>query len=331
MNSMHEHEHDNGQGQDQGHDHDQGHDDDAGHTHDHAHSHAPKDFGAAFAIGTVLNLGIVVLQTVYGFIAHSTALLADAGHNLSDVLSLVVAWGAAGLGKRAATARYTYGLRGSTIIAALFNAVFLLVVLGGIAWEAIQRFSEPVEVHGKTVMAVAAIGIVINGVCAWLFASGRKGDINVRGAFLHMLSDAVVSFGVVIAGGLILLTGAYWLDPAVTLLIVAVIVYGTWGLLRDSLGMALAAVPRGIDPAIVAEYLNSLPGVSRIHDLHIWPMSTTETALTCHLVIPQGHPGDAFIVRAADELQARYKIHHTTIQIEVTEDADCKLRDGDAV
>ena len=329
MNSMHEHDH--GQGQDQGHDHNQAHDNDAGHAHDHAHSHAPKDFGAAFAIGTVLNLGIVILQAVYGFIAHSTALLADAGHNLSDVLSLVVAWGAAGLGKRAATARYTYGLRGSTIIAALFNAVFLLVVLGGIAWEAIQRFSEPVEVHGKTVMAVAAIGIAINGVCAWLFASGRKGDINVRGAFLHMLSDAVVSFGVVIAGGLILLTGAYWLDPAVTLVIVAVIVYGTWGLLRDSLGMALAAVPRGIDPAIVAQYLNGLPGVTRIHDLHIWPMSTTETALTCHLVIPQGHPGDPFIVRTADELQSRFKIQHATIQIEVTEDADCKLRDGDAV
>lgn len=331
MNSMHEHEHDHGQGQDQRHAHDQGHDHEGGHAHDHAHNHAPKDFGAAFAIGTVLNLGIVILQTVYGFIAHSTALLADAGHNLSDVLSLVVAWGAAGLGKRAATARYTYGLRGSTIIAALFNAVFLLVVLGGIAWEAIQRFSEPVEVHGKTVMAVAAIGIAINGVCAWLFASGRNGDINVRGAFLHMLSDAVVSFGVVIAGGLILLTDAYWLDPAVTLLIVAVIVYGTWGLLRDSLGMALAAVPRGIDPANVAQYLRSLPGVSRVHDLHIWPMSTTETALTCHLVMPGGHPGGAFLATLTANLNEKFKIQHATVQIEVDENVVCPLEPEDVV
>jgi cobalt-zinc-cadmium efflux system protein len=312
------------------HEHDHDHEGDS-HDHGHHHDHAPKDFGRAFAIGTVLNLGIVVLQTVYGFIAHSTALLADAGHNLSDVLALIVAWGAAGLGKQRATARYTYGLRGSTIIAALFNAVFLLVVLGGIAWEAIGRFSEPVEVHGSIVMVVAGIGIVINGISAWLFASGREGDINVRGAFQHMLSDAVVSVGVVIAGGLILLTGAYWLDPAVTLVIVVIIVYGTWGLLRDSLGMALAAVPRGIDPEQVGAYLRSLPGVTLIHDLHIWPMSTTETALTCHLVVPAGHPGDEFIVRAAGELESRFKIHHTTIQIEVTEDADCKLRHDDAI
>jgi cobalt-zinc-cadmium efflux system protein len=305
----------------------------AAHDHDHGrgHHHAPADFGRAFAIGTALNIGIVVLQTVFGIIAHSTALLADAGHNLSDVLSLVVAWGAAGLGKRRATARYTYGLRGSTIIAALFNAVFLLVVLGGIAWEAIQRFSEPVEVHGKIVMGVAAIGIVINGISAWLFAAGRKGDINVRSAFWHMLSDALVSFGVVIAGGLIVLTDAYWLDPAVTLVIVAIIIYGTWGLLRDSLGMALAAVPSKINPEQVSKFFAALPGVSRIHDLHIWPMSTTETALTCHLVMPAGHPGDPFILRVADELQSRFEIQHTTLQIEVSENADCKSSSDDVV
>lgn len=302
------------------------------HVHDgHGHHHhaPPKDFNAAFALGTALNLGIVVLQAVYGLIAHSTALLADAGHNLSDVLSLVVAWGAAGLAKRPATARYTYGLRGSSIVAALFNAVFLLVVLGGIAWEAIQRFSEPVEVQGKIVMAVAAVGIVINGISAWLFASGRKGDINVRGAFLHMLSDAFVSFGVVCAGGLILFTGWVWLDPAVTLVIVGIIVYGTWGLLRDSWGMALAAVPRGIDPEKVRDYLGSLPGVRIIHDLHIWPMSTTETALTCHLVMPSGHPGDQFTMDIAHELHERFGIGHATVQVEVSE-AQCKLIDDHA-
>ncbi len=224
--------------------------------HDHGHHHAPKGFGRAFAIGTALNIGIVVLQIVFGLIAHSTALLADAGHNLSDVLSLIVAWAAAALSVRPATARYTYGLRGSSIIAAMFNAVFLLVVLGGIAWVAIRRFSEPVAVHGNIVMAVAAAGIVINGVSAWLFASGRDGDINVRGAFLHMLSDAVVSFGVVCAGALIVLTGWQWIDPAATLVIVVVIVYGTWGLLRDSLGMAMAAVPPTIEPTKVRQHLS---------------------------------------------------------------------------
>ncbi|MBS0278104.1 MAG: cation transporter [Proteobacteria bacterium] len=311
------------------HDHEDHQHDEHGHDHHHGHHHhsPPKDFNSAFAIGIALNVGIVVMQTVYGLIAHSTALLADAGHNLSDVLSLVVAWGAAGLAKRPATARYTYGLRGSSIIAALFNAVFLLVVLGGIAWEAIRRFAEPVEVHGTIVMTVAAIGIVINGISAWLFASGRKGDINVRGAYLHMLSDAVVSFGVVCAGGLIILTGWTWLDPAVTLIIVGVIVHGTWGLLRDSWGMALAAVPRGIEPDAVRAYLSTLAGVKRIHDLHIWPMSTTETALTCHLVVPDGHPGDGFTMQIAQELRERFKIGHSTIQVELGEDVDCSLAD----
>lgn len=301
------------------------HDHEEHHDHHHGHHHAPSSFGRAFAIGTALNLGIVVLQTVFGLIAHSTALLADAGHNLSDVLSLVVAWGAAGLAKRPATARYTYGLRGSSILAALFNSVFLLVVLGGIAWEAIRRFSEPVVVQGNIVMAVAAAGIVINGISAWLFASGRDRDINVRGAFLHMLSDAVVSFGVVCAGGLIILTSWQWLDPAVTLIIVVVIIHGTWGLLKDSFGMAMAAVPPTIEPTAVRQHLSELPGVSRIHDLHIWPMSTTETALTCHLIIPTGHPGDEFTMRVALELRERFSIDHTTIQIEISEDADCVL------
>ena len=305
-----------------------------GHSHDHhggGHSHAPKDFGRAFAIGTVLNTGIVVLQAVYGLIAHSTALLADAGHNLSDVLSLIVAWGAASLAKRPPSEHFTYGLRGSSIVAALFNAVFLLVVMGGIAWEAIQRFSAPVEIEGRTVMVVAGIGIVVNGICAWLFASGREGDINVRGAFLHMLSDALVSFGVVCAGGLILLTGWLWLDPAVTLVIVGVIVYGTWGLLKDSFRMAMAAVPANIDPARVKEYLTALNGVSRVHDLHIWPMSTTHTALTCHLVMPDGHPGDAFTAQISETLHKEFGIEHTTVQIELAEDADCKQRPDEMI
>ena len=309
----HHHAHDH-----QAHDH-------HGHGHHHGHDHAPDDFGRAFLIGTILNIGIVILQAVYGVLAHSTALLADAGHNLSDVLSLIVAWSAVSLARRGASARYTYGLKGSSILAALFNAVFLLVVLGGIAWEAIRRFSSPEAVDGATVMIIAGLGIAVNGFTAWLFARGRHGDINIRGAFLHMLTDALISLGVVIAGGLVLWTGAHWIDPVVTLLIVAVIVYGTWDLLKDSLAMALAAVPPNIKPEAVRDYLSSLPGVASIHDLHIWPMSTTETALTCHLVMPAGHPGDVFTAGICSELSKRFGIQHTTVQIETDEQVDCAL------
>ncbi|MDE2305880.1 MAG: cation transporter [Gammaproteobacteria bacterium] len=330
----HDHDHDHDHGHVHGHEHGQGHGSQSAHVHAHGHGHGhghghmhvpPRDFTAAFAIGTLLNVGIVVLEAVFGLIAHSTALLADAGHNLGDVLGLLIAWAAAALAKRPATARFTYGLRGSSILAALWNALFLMVVMGGIAWEAIQRFAAPPPVHGYIVMAVAAAGMVVNGLSAWLFASGRHGDINVRGAFLHLLSDALVSFGVLCAGAVIALTGWSRLDPAVTLVIVAIIVYGTWGLLRDSFSMAMAAVPGEIDPTAVRGYLAGLGGVSRIHDLHIWPMSTTETALTCHLVMPGGHPGDAFTMRVANELQMRFDIQHTTLQVEVTEDADCRL------
>jgi cobalt-zinc-cadmium efflux system protein len=225
---------------------------------------------------------------------------------------------------------FTYGWRGSSILAALLNSSLLLVVMGGIAWEAILRLSNPVAVHGGAVIAVAAVGIVVNGASAWLFASGRHGDINVRGAFQHMLSDALVSLGVVVAGAAIALTGLRWIDPVATLAIVAVIVYGTWGLLRDSVRMALAGVPTGIDPEAVRAYLTGLPEVSRIHDLHIWPMSTTETALTCHLVTPGGHPGDPFTLAIAQELRRRFSIEHTTLQIEVTEDSACRLTDAHA-
>lgn len=303
-------------------------------THDQTispHHSAPSNLNFVFAFGVALNLTIVVLQTGYGIVAHSTALLADAGHNLGDVLSLLVAWGAATLAKRPPTERFTYGLRSTSIMAALFNALFLLVVMGGIAWEAIRRLSEPVQVEGRVVMAVAATAIVINGISAWLFAPGRHGDINIRGAFMHMLSDALVSLGVVIAGGLIVLTGWVWLDPIATLVIVAVIVFGTWNLLKDSFHMALAGVPSGIDSGKVREFLSDLPGVSRVHDLHIWPLSTTHTALTCHLVMPDGHPGDQFTSKIAERLFSQFNIEHSTLQIELSEEADCRQRSDDVI
>jgi cobalt-zinc-cadmium efflux system protein len=306
--------------------------DHGGHPHDHsAHAHAPASFGTAFAIGIALNLGFVVIEAVYGLLSNSVSLLADAGHNLSDVLGLGVAWLATVLARRAPTARFTYGMRGSSILAALFNAVFLLVTVGGLSWEAIRRLGAPEPVAGKTMMAVAAIGILVNGVTAWLFASGRKDDINLKGAFLHMASDALVSVGVVAAGLLILLTGWLWIDPIVSLVINGVIVWGTWGLLRDSVGMSMAAVPAQIDPAAVRTFLSARTGVVDVHDLHIWPMSTTENALTCHLVMPNGHPGDAFLHELAGDLAQRFRINHTTVQIEVDQHLACALAPDEVV
>jgi cobalt-zinc-cadmium efflux system protein len=302
---------------------------DAGHSH--AHAHAPTSFGRAFALGAALNIGFVVVEAVFGILSNSTALLADAGHNLSDVFGLLVAWGASLLSQRAPTARYTYGLGSSSILAALFNAVFLLVAVGAIAWEAIQRFAHPAPVAATTVMVVAAVGIAINGVTAWMFASGRKGDINIRGAFLHMAADAAVSAGVVVAALLILLTGWQWVDPAVSLVICAIIVWGTWSLLLDSVRMSLAAVPQTVDAAGVSAYLRELPGVTQLHDLHIWPVSTTETALTCHLVMPGGHPGDRFLTETAHALAHRFAIGHTTIQIETSETTFCALAPDEVV
>ncbi|MEO7177292.1 MAG: cation diffusion facilitator family transporter [Allosphingosinicella sp.] len=293
-----------------------------GHAH-HGHSHAPASFGRAFLIGVGLNLAYVAIEAVYGFAANSMALLADAGHNLSDVLGLLVAWGAATLTKRPPTERFTYGFRKTSVLAALFNALFLLVAVGAIAYEAIRRFSHPEAVAGGTIMFVAAIGVVVNGATAWLFARGRKGDINIRGAFLHMAADAGVSAGVIVAGLVISRTGWLWLDPVANLVIVAIVFAGTWGLLRESVSMSLDAVPAGIDPNEVESSLASMPGVERVHDLHIWPMSTTEVALTCHLVVPAGRPGDEFLKAAAGMLLERYSIDHTTIQIEVTPDASC--------
>jgi cobalt-zinc-cadmium efflux system protein len=306
----------------------------AGHdhaSHGHTHGHAPSHFGAAFAIGATLNAGFVVLEVVYGILGHSVALLADAGHNFGDVLALLAAWAASVLARRAPSPRYTYGLRGSSILAALFNAVFLLVTVGAISWEAVLRFGRPEPVAGATVMIVAAIGIVINGVTAWLFAAGRKDDINLRGAFMHMASDALVSAGVVIAGLVIALTGWLWLDPLVSLAVNAIIVWGTWGLLSDSLGMSMAAVPSRIDPARVRAFLEKQPGVAAIHDLHIWPMSTTEIALTCHLVMPHGHPGDTFLHGLSESLDAKFRIAHTTLQIEIDLQTTCALASEEIV
>lgn len=290
------------------------------------HDHASVSFGRAFVIGITLNTAFVVIEAGYGFLSNSTALLADAGHNLSDVLGLAVAWIAAVLSKRPPTPRLTYGLRNTSIFAALLNAVLLLIAAGAIMLEAIQRLLNPEPVASTTIIVVAAIGIVINGATAWLFASGRKHDINIRGAYLHMMADAAVSLGVVLAGVLIMLTGWLWVDPATSLLIVAVIVWGTWGLLRESTALSLAAVPPGIDPAAVRRFLGELPGVVSIHDLHIWPMGTTETALTAHLVMPAGHAGDDFLITTCNELDRRFGIGHATLQIEVSQSARCTLK-----
>ncbi|HKN11228.1 MAG TPA: cation diffusion facilitator family transporter [Pseudomonadota bacterium] len=310
-----------------GHGHDHAAHDHVGHEHHggHGHVHAPASFGKAFAVGIALNAGFVVLEVVYGLLSNSVALLADAGHNMSDVFGLGVAWAAAVLAKRAPTQRFTYGLGGTSILAALFNASFLLVIIGGLSWEAIGRFWDPQPVAGKTVMIVAAIGILINGVCAWLFASGRKGDLNIRGAFTHMAADALVSVGVVIAGLVILLTGWLWLDPAVSLIINAIIIWGTWGLLRDSVTMSLNAVPSGLQSREVDAFLSAASGVQDIHDLHIWSMSTTETALTAHLVMPGGHPGDAFLVDLSEKLKERFGIGHATFQVETDPHMACPL------
>ncbi|CAN5205261.1 cation diffusion facilitator family transporter [soil metagenome] len=314
---MARHDHSDHAHDDDDHDHDHGHD---GHSHGgHGHSHAPANFDSAFLIGISLNVGFVVLEAIYGFAANSMALLADAGHNLSDVFGLLMAWGAAAAGKRAASKRFTYGLRKSSVLAALFNAVFLLIAVGAIAVEAVQRFAEPQAVGSNTVMIVAALGILINGATALLFARGRANDINIRGAYLHMASDAAVSAGVVVAGFIIARTGWAWLDPVTSLAIVAIIVIGTWGLLRDSVTMALDAVPPSIDPTAVEASLSDLPGVARVHDLHIWPMSTTESALTAHLVTPAGHPGDIFLQNVCAMLQSKFGIQHATIQVEIDE------------
>ena len=292
------------------------------HSHDHSvqtgHSHAPADFGRAFLVGVVLNSGFVIVEATFGFLSGSMALVADAGHNLSDVLALLLAWGASVAAKKPATARFTYGFKSSTILAALANAGLLLVAIGAILFETVNRLTDPQPVAGMTVVVVAGIGIAINAFTAWMFMRGRKDDLNIRGAYLHMAADALVSAGVVIAGLVILATGAAWVDPLTSLMIVAVIAWGTWGLAKDSVKMGLHAVPENIDESEVDNFLSDQTGVEAVHDLHIWPMSTTETALTAHLVMPGGHEGDAFLSGLSDELKHRFGIGHATIQIEQT-------------
>ena len=286
--------------------------------HDHsAHEHGAVDYGRAFAIGIALNLAYVGGEAVAGISSHSLALLADAGHNMSDVLALGLSWAAALLSRRSPSGRFTYGLGSSSILAALANAVILLVVTGGIAWEAVLRFAEPVPVASGVMIWVAAAGIAVNGGTALLFASGRGQDLNVKSAFLHMAGDALVTAGIVVAGIAIALTGWLRLDPAVSLVVSAVIVAGTWGLLKSAIALALAAGPEGIDAAAVRAHLCALPGVAALHDLHIWGMSTTETAMTCHLVMPGGHPGDAALAAVARQLHEHFGIAHATIQIEL--------------
>lgn len=318
------------------HGHDHGaHDHNHSHGRDHGHgagghSHAPASFGRAFAIGIILNIGFVAVEAAYGLLSGSLALLADAGHNLSDVLGLIIAWIAFTLGRRAPSRRYTYGLRSSTILAALFNGLILMFAAGAIALEAVQRFLSPEPVSGTDVMIVAGIGILVNGGTALLFMRGSKSDINIRGAYLHMAADAMVSAGVVIAGFIIGLTSWLWIDPAVSLVIVGVIVWSTWGLLKEATAMALQAVPPGIDADAVYEWLGALPGVAAVHDLHIWPMSTSETALTAHLIMPQGNGSDSFLHETSAGLHQRFGIGHATIQIERT-DALCALQPEDSI
>jgi cobalt-zinc-cadmium efflux system protein len=302
-----------------------------GHDHHHAHDHAPKHFGRTFAIATALNVALVIAQVIYGLATNSLALLADAGHNFGDVMGLLLAWGAFAVADWRPSDRYTYRLRAASILSAFANGLILLVATGAIAWEAVQRFIEPQPVASGTVIVVAACAVVVNGVSAWLLSRGSQSDLNMRGAFLHMLADAGVSVAVIVAAGGIMLTGWQWLDPAASLLISVVILIGTWRLLRESLRLSLNAVPSSIDPADVRRYLEELPEVAQIHDLHIWAMSTTETALTCHLVTPDGHPGDAFLHRVAHDLQHKFDIGHTTVQIELSDGRQCALQAESAV
>lgn len=292
------------------------------HSH-HDHHHAPKDFGRAFFWGISLNTAFVAVEAAAGFWAGSLSLLADAGHNLSDVLGLALAWTAVLLARRPSSNRHTYGLKRSTILAALANAVFLLVSVGGIAWEALRRFGQPEHaIDAGVVVWVAGIGILINGATAWLFVSGRKNDLNIRGAFLHMAADAAISLGVLLTGLAMLFTNWWWLDPVVSLVIVGLIVYSTWGLFRESLDLSLDAVPANIDPEEVEKTLRHLPGVQGVHHLHIWPLSTTETAMTAHIVKTDTRLDDTLLSTIREEMEEHFGITHTTIQLESGQECD---------
>ena len=290
-----------------------------GHSHAnddrHAHSHQPASFGAAFAIGIALNLGFVVIETLFGFYANSISLISDAGHNLSDVLGLVVAWAAAGIARRAASSRFTYGFKKAPILAALFNSLFLMIAIGAIGGEAIRRLFHPTPTNGETVMIVAALGIVVNGITAMLFARGQH-DLNVRAAFIHMVADALVSIAVVFAGAVIFFTGQQWVDPVMSIAVAVVILWSSIGLLKESVWMSLAGVPAGIDLDRVEAALAAMDGVDAVHDLHVWPLSTTETALTAHIVTALADYPDDLLENARTILHEHFRIEHCTLQVE---------------
>ncbi|MDO9566714.1 MAG: cation diffusion facilitator family transporter [Candidatus Desulfaltia sp.] len=297
----------------------------------HDHNHQIGNYNRAFGIGVMLNVVFVAIEAGYGVAAGSLALIADAGHNLSDVLSLLIAWGAGLLATKAATEKRTYGFRKVTVMASLASAILLLVALGGITWETIGRFFDPKPVDGMTVIVVAAIGVVINTITALLFVSGQKADLNIRGAFLHMAADAGISLGVVVAGIIIMVTGWLFIDPLISLLIVAVILFSTWSLLRDSMNLAIDSVPEGIDIAEIKRYLTGLENVSQIHDLHVWPMSTTEVALSVHLIIVDDPLKNDFLSKLQQGLHDRFSIEHSTIQIERKNDDSCMLNKNECI
>ncbi|MBV7538804.1 cation diffusion facilitator family transporter [Duganella sp. sic0402] len=309
--------------------HDHDHHDHHGHDHGHHHHHHgdPNAMGRAFVIAIVLNSVFVAVEFFYGFLANSTALMADAGHNLSDVLGLMLAWGAAILAKRIPNQRYTYGLRSSSILAALFNAMLLMAACGGIAWEAVQQLIHPAPVASVTVSVVAGIGILINGFSAWLFMAGSKDDINIRGAYLHLAADAAISLGVLVAGLIVGYTGWNWVDPAVSMVIVVIIVMSTWSLMKQSLRLVMAAVPDNVDRAKIEAFLSKQEGVAELLDLHIWAMSTTENALTVQLVMPGGYPGDAAIDALSKALREEFSIQHSTLQVRLgSSEVECCLQ-----
>lgn len=294
----------------------------------HDHSHQSGNYNRAFAVGITLNMAFVIIEAAYGVGSESLALIADAGHNLSDVVSLLLAWGAGMLARKAATEKRTYGFRKATVMASLCSAILLLVALGGITWEAIGRFANPLPVEGMTVIVVASIGVVINTVTALLFFKGQRNDLNIKGAFLHMAADAGVSLGVVAAGIIIFFKGWLWIDPVISLVIVSVIVVGTWGLLKDSMNYAMDAVPDRINISALRQYLMGLDGVERIHDLHVWPLSTTETALTVHLVLNCTKTDNRFLFDLQQHLHDHFGIAHSTIQIETGSDEESCMLDS---
>lgn len=300
-------------------------------SHNHDHTHNVTNYSKAFAFGIVLNLIYIFVEFIYGLIINSLALIADAGHNLSDVLGLILAWIASYLVSKSPTYKYTYGLKKSSILAAFLNALILLVAIGAIIWEAIGRFGNPQKIEGETVIIVAGVGVIINTITALLFFSGRKHDLNIKGAFLHMAADAGISLGVVIVGIVLLFTDYYWLDPVVSIIIGIIIFWGTWDLLKDSVSLALDAIPKNVDRVAIEKYISSLPEVEEFHDLHIWAMSTTENSLTVHLSVKDVNANDDLIKKISNKLEKDFNISHVTIQIEHKYSDECKQKSDEHI